>query len=194
MTPSGRESSRERLLEAAAYLFYLQGIRATSVDAVVAAAGLTKPTLYQHFASKDELVAAVMELRSARWREALDARIHAARGGPQSRLLAVFRFLEEFIADGGFRGCALVNAAVEIPRAEDPARAVACANKGRNRSRLEELARDAGAAQPRALACSLALLMEGAIASAYVEGNVAAGKQAYRAAEQLLRAHMESNK
>ena len=71
---------------------------------------------------------------------------------------------------------------------------MACANKGWNRRRLEELARGAGAAQPRALACSLVLLLEGAIASAYVEGNQAAGKQAYRAAEQLLRAHLERSK
>jgi AcrR family transcriptional regulator len=190
MAPSTKRPSRQRLLEAAADLFYHQGIRATGVDAVVAAAGLTKPTLYQHFASKEELVAAVMEYRSAHWRSAVNARVEATRGGPRQRLLAVFRFLEDFIADGGFRGCALVNAAVELPREEDPGRAIARDNKGWNRRRLEELARDAGAMQPRSLACSLVLLVEGAIASAYVEGNQAAGRQARKAAELLLQAHV----
>lgn len=191
MKQGTKPSSRTRLLQAAADLFYRQGIHATGVDAVVARAGLTKPTLYKHFRSKEELVAAVMEFRGARWCAAVDAHVEATRGGPERRLMAVFRFLEEFIADSGFRGCALVNAAVELPRPEDPGRDIARANKGWNRSRLEELARDAGVRQPRVLACSLTLLLEGAISSAYVEGNDAAGKQARKAAEQLIHAHRQ---
>ena len=57
-----RVTSRDKLIEAAAKLFYERGVHATGVDAVVHAAGLTKPTLYSHFRSKDELVAAVLDL------------------------------------------------------------------------------------------------------------------------------------
>jgi AcrR family transcriptional regulator len=191
MATKRKGSSRERLIAAAADLFYRNGIRATGVDAVVAAAGLTKPTLYQHFASKEELVAAVMDYRSSHWQAALAARVDGAPGGARARLQAAFRFLEEFIAEGGFRGCALVNASVEIPHPQDPAREIARANKAWNRRLMERLAREAGAAHPRSLSCSLALLLEGAITSAYVEDNTAAGRQARKAAEQLINLHLE---
>ena len=48
---------RERILTAAAGLFYRNGIRAVGVDAIAEAAGTNKMTLYRHFSSKDELVA-----------------------------------------------------------------------------------------------------------------------------------------
>ena len=50
--------TRKRIIEAASKLFYGEGIRAVSVDAVAEKAGVTKRTLYYHFESKDELVAA----------------------------------------------------------------------------------------------------------------------------------------
>ena len=56
-------TTRERILSAAAKLFYGEGIRAVSVDAVAAKAGVTKRTLYYHFTSKDDLVAAYLAAR-----------------------------------------------------------------------------------------------------------------------------------
>jgi len=53
-------SARERLVEVASRLFYAEGIRAVGVDRVIAEAGVAKATLYAHFASKDELVAAYL--------------------------------------------------------------------------------------------------------------------------------------
>src|SRR5262249_45439102 len=55
--------TRDRILEAATKLFYGEGIRAVSVDAVAAKAGVTKRTFYYHFRSKDDLVAAYLEIR-----------------------------------------------------------------------------------------------------------------------------------
>ncbi len=57
--------TRDRLVAAASTLFYQQGIRAVGVDAIAAKAGVTKRTLYYHFASKDELVAAYLAVRDA---------------------------------------------------------------------------------------------------------------------------------
>lgn len=175
-------------MRAAAGLFYAQGIRGTSVDAVVAEAGLTKPTFYGHFRSKDDLVTAVMELRSAAWHEAVDGYVANARA-PRAKLLAVFRFLDAFVASPGFRGCALVNASIEVPSPGDPAREVARGNKTTNRRRLESLAREAGLRDPKRLAASLALVFEGAIVAAWVEGDRGAARDARRAAEQLIAAH-----
>ena len=48
---------RERILAAASDLFYRLGVRAVGVEAIAAAAGTNKMTLYRHFPSKDALVA-----------------------------------------------------------------------------------------------------------------------------------------
>ena len=188
MSNPRRTANRDRLVKVAAELFYAHGIRRTSVDAIVEKAGLTKPTFYKHFPSKDVLVSAVMELRSENWRQAIEERVAAART-PRRRLLAVFEFLEEFIADEPFRGCALVNAAVEIPNPSDPSREVARRNKMDNRRRLEHLVRDAGLRDPGALSSSLSLLFEGAIVVAFVEGQSDSGRVARKAAEHLIRQH-----
>ena len=61
--PRDSRQTRERILEAANRLFYGEGIRSVSVDAVAEKAGVTKRTLYYHFRSKDELVAAYLASR-----------------------------------------------------------------------------------------------------------------------------------
>ncbi len=188
MSRPRRTTSRHQLVKVAAGLFYEHGIHRTSVDTIVERAGLTKPTFYKHFRSKDRLVTAVMELRGESWRHAIEERVAAAET-PRHRLLAVFEFLEDFIADQPFRGCALVNAAVEIPNPADPSREVARRNKLDNRQRLEELVRDAGLRDPVGLASSLSLLFEGAIVVAFVEGQSDAGRVARQAAECLISQH-----
>jgi AcrR family transcriptional regulator len=186
VTPRDPAESRRRLIESAATLFYERGIQRTSMDDVVAEAGLTKPTLYRHFRSKDELVATVVEFRSANWARAIEVRI-AKASTPNRRLMAVFDFLEEFIASRNFRGCALVNVSIEVLNPSDPGRKIVCRNKRDNRARLEHLARDAGLPRPRALASALSILFEGAIVRAYVEADATAGREARRAAKQLIR-------
>jgi AcrR family transcriptional regulator len=49
-------SNRERLMEAAGELFYREGLHAITADRVADRAGLTKPTIYNLFGSKDALV------------------------------------------------------------------------------------------------------------------------------------------
>src|ERR1700693_1107527 len=51
----------DRLLDTAADLFYREGVRAVGVDLVVERTGVAKTSLYRHFPSKDDLVAAVLE-------------------------------------------------------------------------------------------------------------------------------------
>jgi len=76
--PTNSDQTRERIVAAAARLFYNEGIRAACVDAIAEKAGITKKTLYYHFRSKDELIAAYLESRDqptldlyARWFEAV---------------------------------------------------------------------------------------------------------------------------
>ncbi|MBO0892161.1 MAG: TetR/AcrR family transcriptional regulator, partial [Acidothermales bacterium] len=125
MATSKQPSARERLLATATTLFYERGITATGVDTVVAESGVSKPTLYAHFRTKEQLVAAVLADRDARRRTEIPAWVDAHARAPRAKVLAVFDWLEAFYADGGARGCAFVNAAAEIPDPDSPARLAA---------------------------------------------------------------------
>lgn len=168
-----RPPARDLLLETAEHLFYNDGITATGVDTVVRAAGVSKPTLYAHFGSKSELVAAVLEARHARRAERVETWL-ARRSDPRERLLSVFGELAAFYRRDGARGCAFLNAAVELGEADGAARAVVAAEKRWLRGVLTDLAREAGLVRPERLASQLALLVDGIAGRVVVEGRAAA--------------------
>src|SRR5947209_19191044 len=115
---------RERILAAAGELFYRHGIRAVGVDSIAEAAGTNKMTLYRHFASKDELVAEYLR-RSAQDAGACWARYERQHPGDAlAQLRAWLKDMAEHVASTDERGCPLVNAAVELPEKDHPARRV----------------------------------------------------------------------
>ena len=158
-------SARDKLLGAASELFYADGIAATGVDDVVRVAGVSKPTLYAHFGSKAELVAAVLERRHA----ARAAELETLDGGP----LAVFGWLADFYARDGARGCAFVNAAAELAHG-GPGRVAAAREKAWLRAELARRARAEGLDDPDGLASRLCLLIDGVAARVVVDGHEAA--------------------
>ncbi len=113
---------RERILAAARELFYRRGIHAVGVDAIAEAAGTNKMTLYRHFASKDVLVAACLSELTQEFDAAWDALAAAHAGDPEGQLLAWLRHVGDFKENEAERGCALANAAVELPDPDHPAR------------------------------------------------------------------------
>ncbi|MFC7327707.1 TetR/AcrR family transcriptional regulator [Marinactinospora rubrisoli] len=157
LTPAAR-----RVLDAASDLFYREGIHAVGVEAIAAAAGVTKKTLYDRFGSKDRLVAAYLRARDARWRTWLTEYVAARAGDPAAGLLHTFDALGEWIRAENPRGCGFVNALAELPDAEHPGRAIIAAQKRWLREELTALATAAGARDPQALAEQLLLLHEGA--------------------------------
>jgi AcrR family transcriptional regulator len=56
-----RDQTRQRLFEAAAHVFEEHGIGTASIEAIAAAAGLTRGAFYSNFTSKDELIIAMLE-------------------------------------------------------------------------------------------------------------------------------------
>ena len=136
-------------------LFYERGIRAVGVEAVVEDAGVTKMSLYRHFASKDELVVACLGEREAAFWAWFDGKLAEHPGDPRAQILALFRDLAERATAPGFRGCPMTNAAIEFPEPDHPGRQVAETHKSELRARLRELApgrgrrsRDAGRRAP----------------------------------------------
>ncbi|PXY33735.1 TetR/AcrR family transcriptional regulator [Prauserella flavalba] len=153
----------ERVLEVAGKLFYDNGIHAVGVEAIASEAGVTKKTLYDRFGSKDALIAHYLRRRDERWREHV-IRVVEQRGriAPARRLLLVFDALEQWIAEENPRGCAFVNAHAELPDAAHPGRDVIREQKQWLLEYLRTLAREVGVRNPRKLATSLLVLIEGA--------------------------------
>jgi len=181
---------RERILVAAADLFYRQGIRAVGVDAIAEAAGTNKMTLYRHFSSKDELVAEYLR-RAAKRVDAFWERYKKLHpGDPLAQLRAWVRDMAEHASSTDQRGCPLANAAVELPEKSHPARRVIEENKRAQQLKLVELAQAAGLSEPEMLADELHLLLEGARVSAQSVGTDGLGARLVRMADAIIAAHM----
>lgn len=116
-------TAKQRLLKAAAELFYVEGIASTGIDAITARAGVAKMSLYNNFSSKAELVQSYLQSRCADWLWLYQQRLATART-PRECVLAVFDSYIDHAAQAyewGFRGCGLLNAAAELP-VDDPGR------------------------------------------------------------------------
>lgn len=133
-------------------------------------AGVTKMTLYAHFSSKDDLVAAYLEDSDRRWREFLEEKLSGCED-PRGGLLAVCDAYREYFAAREMRGCAFVNCAAEFPDPDHPARRVSRYHKAGIRERLRELAAEAGVEEPAKLAERLFVVLEGAYVTGALEGD-----------------------
>src|SRR5262245_26116281 len=179
---------RERILQAARELFYRDGINAVGVDAIASAAGTNKMTLYRHFQSKDELIAAYLKDLGAEGEAVWEEARAAHPGDPQAQLRYLMKRVSQFAAESTGRGCALANAAVELAERKHPARKVVEAHKRRQCERLIALCREAGYAEPERVAEELFLLVEGARVSLQSVGPEGPGARLFALAERLLEA------
>ena len=180
---------RERILAAASDLFYRQGIRAVGVEAIAAAAGTNKMTLYRHFASKDELVTEYLRCLARDAGKFWDDLAAAHPGDPRGQLRGWLAAMEAHVLDADQRGCALANAAIELPERDHPARRVIEEFKSAQRDRLVTLCGATGIAEPELLADELFLLLEGARVSAQSFGPHGPASRLVRMGEALIASH-----
>jgi AcrR family transcriptional regulator len=185
----GRVPPRARILVAAADLFYRHGIRAVGVEAIAEAADTNKMTLYRHFESKDELVAEYLR-QSANAADGCWERFAQAHpGDPLAQLSAWLQEMARHLAEPNERGCALANAAIELPEKDHPARRVIEEYKKAQRTRLARLAEDAGLSEPEMLADELHLLLEGARVTAQSVGTEGLAARLLHMGEAMIAAH-----
>jgi AcrR family transcriptional regulator len=154
-------SARERILETASRLFYRDGFHAVGIDTIVAESGVAKMTLYRHFPSKDELIAAYLERSNAEFWTWLEAEIVDV-ANPEAKLLAAFEAIGKLATSPRCLGCTFQAAASEFPELDHPGHVVAVAHKRRVLATFCDLAREAGLREPAGLAAQLLLLMDGA--------------------------------
>lgn len=159
------EDVRKRILETASELFYKQGVRAVGVDLVVKEAGVSKPSLYRHFRTKDELVAAFLDREDTDFWAQWDSVAAQYGGNPEGELAAHISRIGERVGRQGYRGCPQINVAAEFPDEDHPARKVAAAHKRELRRRLTSVAAELEVSDPRELGGQLAVLINGAFVS-----------------------------
>jgi len=181
---------RERILAAASDLFYRHGIRAVGVEAIAEAAGTNKMTLYRHFDSKDELVAEYLRRLAADASRFWDDLAAAHPDDPRAQLRGWLAAMEAHVVDTDQRGCALANAAIELPEKDHPARAVIEQFKSAQRDRLVALCAACGITEPELLADELFLLLEGARVSAQSLGPQGPASRLVRMGEALIGSHL----
>ncbi|PTW59811.1 TetR family transcriptional regulator [Breoghania corrubedonensis] len=179
-------AARERLLLAASDLFCRQGINATGVDAIVAAAGTAKTTLYKAFGSKEGLIEAVLEHEGRAWRDWFIGQVDALPGDASAKLVHLFDVLKKWFAEEHFYGCPFINAVGECDKDDDRMRTIALKHKGLVMEKIRELARAARPDDPEGLAHEMALLIDGAIVSALITRDPNVADHARNAAQRVL--------
>ena len=181
----------EKIMTAASDLFYRQGIRAIGVDEIVRTAGVTKPSLYRSFASKDELAASYLRHYDEAFWQRFDEAVAAHPGDPRAQIGAFLTRVGERTQMPGYRGCGMTNAAVEYPDRQHPARIVSEENKKELRRRLRAMAGDMGAKDAETLGDGLLLLIEGAYISGQLFGEGGPAKSVARNADLLIGASLD---
>jgi AcrR family transcriptional regulator len=180
----------ERIRESARDLFYRQGIRAVGVDEIVNRAGVTKPSLYRSFPSKDELAADYLRHMGEDGLARFDAAISANPADPRGQLRLWLIELHAKATKRDYRGCGTTNAVVEYPDRRHPARKVANDIKDRLRARLAALAAAMGAQRPDRLGDALMLLFEGVYASGQLFGAGGPARVVLEAADAMIDSHL----
>lgn len=186
-----RQTTRSRIVGAAEALFYEHGLRSVSVDAIAERAGVTKRTLYYHFKSKDDLIAAYLASRDTptieRYREWLG---NGDRPMPD-RIMGMFSALAAHAGRPKWRGCGFTRAAVELAgQPGHPAVVMAAEHKRRFEAWLAEELQGVGVSDSPLVARQVMILLEGAIAQILIHGETSYAHVAGEAAAVLVASGM----
>ena len=159
---------RARILDTACALFYQHSVRAVGVDLVVEKAGVAKTSLYRHFGTKDDLVAAFLKREDEDFWGTWDRVAEKHADDAAAELDAHLEWIGKRVGRPNYRGCPQINVAAEFPEIDHPARKVATSHKRQMRKRLKDIAERLGVARPDELAGQLSLLLNGAFVSSQI--------------------------
>ncbi len=176
---------KDKVFQTAAQMFYRHGYRAIGVDTLAAESGIGKMTLYRHYPSYDDLIAAYLkDSNEVFWRNFEEIIKDAPT--PREKLLAFFVSLQDYVSTAACYGCPFLNVATEYPEADYPGHQIALAHKEAVRAKFRELSKEAGARDPAVLADQLFLLMDGAYMAARMFGPENPASHLASAAQALI--------
>ncbi|CCE06391.1 putative transcriptional regulator, TetR family [Bradyrhizobium sp. STM 3843] len=183
------DPTRARIIQAASALFYSEGIRAVSVDAVADKAGLTKKTLYYHFRSKDDLVAAYLAARDQPNLALFKRWFDDADGGLPDKCAAIFTHLARSVRHPKWRGCGFLRTTAELANLPGhPAIKIGAAHKKKFESWLRDTFEAEGVSEASELARQMLLLLDGAFAVVLLHRDASYMETAGAAARALVSA------
>jgi AcrR family transcriptional regulator len=187
--------TRQRIIAAASKLFYSEGIKSVSVDAVAAAAGVTKRTLYYHFDSKDDLIAAYLGGRDQPNLAMFQRWFAESRGGLPARIEAIFKNLARSARHPKWKGCGFLRTSAELANMPGhPAIRIGAAHKKKFESWLRVTFEAEGIAQASRLARQILLLLDGSFAVVLLHRDPSYIETAGEAAASLTSAAMRTRR
>lgn len=184
-TTAERMSPRDKLLAAASELFYEDGVHTVGIDRIIEHAGVSKGSLYNTFGSKDELIRAYLTARHERTMERMTSELAARFDNARDRLVGVFDVQAMSFNEPDFRGCAFIRAGAEST-AGDVVEAAADQYRAWVRALFVDLATEAGAKDPAALAQQLIVLYDGAGISAWMDHDPSVAAASRSIAQMLV--------
>lgn len=189
-----KSDARQRLIETAERLFYAEGIHSVGIDRIIAEASVAKMTLYNHFASKDDLILGVLQYKEEQLNAMFTKSIERQVRKGVSRLEAFFVALKEWFKSSGFRGCSFINASMELADADHPASQFSAAHKRRFQKMLLEFVAEAIEDKAATVAPAVSMLVEGAIVMAVMQQSAKPADVAREAAMVLLSKSLSKRK
>jgi len=188
-----RASKRNLVLDTAETLFVQNGFAATGINQITQEAGIASMTLYNNFKSKNDLVLAVLARRNKELFEGVEAALASAGDEPGEQILAIFDYVADYVSsenyshtDGSFSGCAFNHAASEFRELSHPIHQAATQHKQQFLDIFTDLAEKLEHPTPAAFAQTLLLLMDGALSSAQIMGDMTMFDRARAAAKTLI--------
>lgn len=181
--------TRERIITAASKLFYGEGIGRVSMDAVAEKAGVTKRTLYYHFRSKDDLVAAYLNGRDQPNLSLFRRWFDETEGGLAEKVRGIFVNLAASARHPKWRGCGFLRTTAELAHMPGhPAIKVGAAHKKRLESWIRGVIEGEGVRDGLPLARQIMLLLDGSFAVTLLHRDPSYMETAGDAAFALVRA------
>ncbi|MBO3457533.1 TetR/AcrR family transcriptional regulator [Aetokthonos hydrillicola Thurmond2011] len=188
-TQNLRGESSTKILETACRLFYEQGYHVTGINQLIAEAGVAKASFYHHFSSKEELCVAYLNKRHLDWFSWLQEEVEKNQDH-QERLLSLFTFLERWLSNSNYRGCAFINIASEFPLPESKIRLAVIEHKNALRDYIRDLVSKLDIEDKKHntvfLVDAIYVLFEGAITSSQLYCSVQSIHAAREAVRQLI--------
>ncbi|MGH8291576.1 MAG: TetR/AcrR family transcriptional regulator [Steroidobacteraceae bacterium] len=185
--PTDELDTAARVLATASRLFYAHGVRAVGVEWIVAESGVAKTSMYRHFHTKDDLIAAFLEREDREFWTQWDEVVNTVAGDPMRELMALLDWIGQRVSRDGYRGCPQINAAAEFSDPDHPARKFRARHKAAMFERLRTLVSRIGPSHVDDVAHQIALLIDGAFSSDGRLSRVGATRLLQSAVRALIR-------
>jgi AcrR family transcriptional regulator len=188
-------NTRQRIIAAANKLFYSDGIKSVSVDAVAAKAGVTKRTLYYHFESKDDLIAAYLSGRDQPNLVLFQRWFSETPGGLAAKIEGIFQNLARSARHPKWKGCGFLRTSAELANMPGhPAIKIGAAHKKKFEGWLCVTFEAEGIAQAANLARQIVLLLDGSFSVVLLHRDPSYMETAGEAASSLIRAALRARR